>query len=239
MKQLILMRDGIAATRSALEAHGAVLLGDVADDGLLLKLAGDFGEVIQPGVGMQKGAHDGRIYSVESQRGGTGHRDQYGNLILSTTASEFPLHTDGYNRAEPPRHVLLMRADRSNDQTESFTCDASAAVGDLPEDAVEILKRPLFPSAKGPVALLDRSNGIERLRFNRHEIDNWSKHGFGMLEEPAVRAITALEGELSRRKESFLIEPGQCLLLDNWRSCHGRSALTVGSKRVLRRVWVL
>lgn len=238
MKQLALERDGFVEARRTLKARGALLLESVADDDLLLELATNLGEVIQPGVGMQKGAHDGRIYSVEA-RDGAGYHDRHGNLILSTTTAEFPLHTDGYNRSDPPRYVLLMRADQSDDQTESLTCDASAVIGDLSEEAVEILKRPLFPSAEGSVALVDRSNGIERLRFNRHEIDNWSKHGFGALEEPAVHAIDALEDGLSRRKESFRIRYGQCLILDNWRFCHGRSALATGSKRVLRRVWVL
>jgi alpha-ketoglutarate-dependent taurine dioxygenase len=237
MKQFGLKRDDVAAMRGELRTQGAALLEGVTDDNLLLGIAEDLGAVIEPGVGMERGAHDGRIYSVEA-RDGAGQRDRHGNLILSTTTAKFPLHTDGYNRADPPRYVLLMRADRSNDQTESFTCDAFAAIGDLPRDTVEVLKRPFFPSARGSVALIDRSNGTDRLRFNRHEIDNWSAHN-GVLEKYAARAVDALEGALIRQQKSFRIEYGQCLVLDNWRFCHGRTTIAAGSKRVLRRVWVL
>jgi alpha-ketoglutarate-dependent taurine dioxygenase len=239
IKRLGLKRDGVSAMWCALEAQGVVLLNDVADDSLLIEVAEELGTVIEPGAGMKGGAHDGRIYSVESRPSGANQRDRHGNLILSTTTLKFPLHTDGYNGADPPRFVLLMRGDQSNDQTESFTCNAFAAIADLPPDIVEILKRPFFPSARGSVALLEQSKGIERLRFNRHEIDNWATHDAGLFEEAAVRAVDALEGALIRHQERFRIEYGQCLVLDNWRSCHGRGTVAAGSKRVLRRVWVL
>ena len=91
------------ALRELLRDDAVAYVENVGSEDHLLALAEQLGEVIEPGVAMPSGAHDGRVYSVEVRNQGRGVDDQHGNVILSSTNQPFPAHTDGYNRSEPPR----------------------------------------------------------------------------------------------------------------------------------------
>jgi alpha-ketoglutarate-dependent taurine dioxygenase len=227
--------------RAALERDGFVYLTGVGTESRLLELAGGFGTVIAPGswTGRAAGLHDGRVYSVEVRRGGAGVPDQHGNAVISSTNRAFALHTDGYDRPEPPRHVLLLRADDGPDDTVSYVSDAHAALRELDADARAVLARRAFPSSAGPLAVLEPLDGGVRLRFNKTEIDRWAKSDAQTpLDEELRHAAARLDELLHEHRRSLTIAPSDCLLLDNWRVCHGRSAMPADSRRVLKRVWV-
>jgi alpha-ketoglutarate-dependent taurine dioxygenase len=209
----------------------------VATETELLALARGLGEITAPGVGMAAGMHDGKVYSVHVRSGG-GEVDRHGKVILSTTDLEFPLHTDAYNLPEPPRYVFLLRTDHGRDETLSYVSDSAEALDDLGDDEVATLAQPLFPSARGAVALLEPvSGGRRRLRYNGEEIARWTSPD-APLDTAGRQAQEALAESLRSRSQSFVIEPADCLLLDNWRLCHGRGSLSKDSIRTLKRVWV-
>lgn len=228
--------------RSALCDEGVVYLEEVKTDERLLDVAAKLGELITPGVGMSAGLHEGTIYSVAVRGSGLCSLDHHGHLIRSTTHLGFTLHTDGFNRKDPPHYVLLLRADEGSDRTASHVSDASQAIQTLATDVLAALREPLFPSALGPLPLVEGpSSGATRFRFNRDEIENWAAREDvnPPMDDRALTAVRALSDELESCQESFVIEPHDCLVLDNWRVCHGRSAMAVTSQRVLRRVWVV
>jgi alpha-ketoglutarate-dependent taurine dioxygenase len=229
------------AARKALDHDGALYVTGVGQEDDLLGLAAALGEIVTPGVGMGAGMHDGKLYSVKVRDGGRGRVDEHGHVILSTTHREFPLHTDAYNRAQPPRFVLLLRSDDGPDDTPSHVSDAVTALADAPDDLLQVLSEPLFPSALGPLRLLERTaTGSSRLRFNEEETARWGEREDvnPPLEPRARQALAALGERLRAARDTFTIAPHDCLVLDNWRSCHGRSAMTPGSTRVLQRAWV-
>jgi alpha-ketoglutarate-dependent taurine dioxygenase len=223
---------------SGLTRDGVVYLSNVDDEVRLLEIATSLGACVEPGVGMPAGIHDGRVYSVRTRGDGNGEVDRHGNLILSTTHLEFPLHTDAFNRGKPPHYVLLLRTDSSSSQTVSQVSDAWAALDELPEETIRNLSTEPYPSAEGGRPLLEPIGGVRRVRFNRREIENWAAQSDLDLPRAAAEALEAFGDALVARQHSFVIEPGDCLLLDNWRFCHGRSQMAADSERVLRRVWV-
>jgi alpha-ketoglutarate-dependent taurine dioxygenase len=227
--------------RTALDRDGAVYLTGVGTEPRLLELAERLGEVIAPGtwVGSAASLHDGRIYSVEVREGGAGLADQHGNTVVSSTNRAFALHTDGYSRPEPPRYVLLMRADDGPDDTVSYVSDAHRALRDLDAGACAHLARPEFPSSAGPFTVVERLDDGVRLRFNKTEIDRWAEpDSSDSLDHELREAAALLDTALHAHQRSLTIAPSDCLLLDNWRACHGRSAMPADSRRVLKRVWV-
>jgi alpha-ketoglutarate-dependent taurine dioxygenase len=187
---------------------------------------------------MPSGMHDGRVYSVAIRGDGSGELDKHGHPILSTTDREFPLHTDAYNRSEAPRYVFLFRADRAKTDTASYVSDFQKAADLLGEEDLILLKEPVFPSAVGWRPVLEERGGSLRFRFNGEEIRRWSQREDGSFSAAAERAVDSLESALATTQETFQLEPLDCLLLDNWRVCHGRSRIPAGSKRELKRVWV-
>jgi alpha-ketoglutarate-dependent taurine dioxygenase len=229
-----------AELREALKHDGVVYVRRVEDDTQLLELARSLGELIEPGVAMPNGAHDGVIYSVRVRNDGKGLLDAHGNAIVSTTSHEFSLHTDGFNRPIPPRCVLLARADRGPDATPSFVSDALATVAELTTPAADVLRSALFPSAAGAVAVVETcDDGGEAIRFNEEEILRWAgREGNPELSTETTAALAKFNRGLKLRQETCIIQTTDCLVLDNRRMCHGRSEMALDSTRELRRVWV-
>lgn len=220
---------------------GAVYVhGMGTSDATLLQVAGGLGEITAPGVGMPSGVHDGRIYTVEVRNDGAGLRDQHGNTILSTTSQEFSLHTDAYNQRIPPTYVLLLRSDDTNDETSSYISDAHYAITELPADVIAVLRSAIFPSALGPTPIVEQDGGAPVVRFNPEEIARWAGHEDNSPVSPeGSAAITALQASLIGCRETTVIFPGDCLIIDNHRVCHGRGTMSSSSGRVLKRVWVM
>jgi alpha-ketoglutarate-dependent taurine dioxygenase len=185
--------------------------------------------------------HDGRVYEVAVREAGKGLTDQHGNTIVSTTAHSFELHTDGYNRPEPPRFVFLLRTDGGVGGPASFVSRSDQAIARLNASTRDALTRAEYPSAAGPIPLLDvPAPSLHRLRFNGTEIEQWSGRGPNPdLGDQQRETLHALAHELRSVRATFTIAPGDCLVLDNWRVCHGRASMSRSSKRVLSRVWVV
>jgi alpha-ketoglutarate-dependent taurine dioxygenase len=214
---------------------GSVLLHGVDGPAELRRLAAILGRAITPGAGIPRALkRSDDIYEVKVQDpSGAGLRDRHGNTILSTTASDFPPHTDGYNLVEPPRFVLLLRVDPEDEAPVSSVSDAVAAIASLPAEERALLRRPLYGSAVGELPVLDTVSGQQRVRFNAVEMRRWS--GAAARAEQAIATIAPALRKVERR---IRLRRGDCLLMDNWRMCHGREALPRESKRVLLRMWI-
>jgi alpha-ketoglutarate-dependent taurine dioxygenase len=225
---------------ASLEHDGVLYLEGVRGERELLALAEQLGEITAPGVWKSGSLYDGRIYSVEVRRGGRGEVDDHGNVIVSSTNQAFSLHTDGYSHVEPPRYVLLLRTDQSSDTTLSYTSDARDTLGALDPEVVATLATPVFPSALGPLRLFEPDAGPSgRLRFNGNEVDRWEGEDSNPpMGDRAREAVEVLSQSLSDHRREFPIAPTDCLIVDNWRVCHGRSAIAADSSRILKRVWV-
>lgn len=228
--------------RSLLNSIGALYIEQVGGETELLSLAAQLGEVVSPGVAMRADMHDGKVYSVKVRDGGRGQLDEHGHVILSTTSRAFPLHTDAFNRPEPPRYVLLLRADDSDDETTSLVSDSWQALKGASSETLHLLSEPIFPSALGPVRLLELTseNRYGSLRFNQEETERWSERSdVNPSPDPRAAQVVADLGErLRAAQETFTIRPHDCLLLDNRRVCHGRGDMAPDSRRVLQRAWV-
>jgi Taurine catabolism dioxygenase TauD, TfdA family len=232
-----------SSARASLDADGVLYVEGVEREDDLLVIAAELGQTIAPGVGMSAGMHDGKLYSVKVRDEGRGLRDEHGHVILSTTYRAFPLHTDAFNRPQPPRYVLLLRTDEGpDDVTPSHVSDARLALAGVPGDLAHMLLQPSFPSALGLVPLMQTApRGASRLRFNREEILRWSERREvnPPMDDRAREAVDQLGDRLVAVQETFTIAPHDCLVLDNWRVCHGRGAMTPTSTRVLQRAWVI
>lgn len=234
--------DGFAdELTGALGLDGAVYVhGMGTSDATLLEVAGGLGEIIAPGVGMPSGAHDGCIYTVEVRNDGAGLRDQHGNTILSTTGHEFSLHTDAYNQRIPPTYVLLLRSDDTDDETPSYLSDTHYAIADLPTDIVAVLRSAIFPSALSQTSIVEQNGSGTVVRFNAEEIARWDGREDNLpVSSEGKAAIAALQTSLIAHQETTVLLPGDCLIIDNHRVCHGRGKMLPLSRRVLKRVWVV
>jgi alpha-ketoglutarate-dependent taurine dioxygenase len=225
--------------RSAVDDTGSVMVKGLGDEAALVALAGDFGPLMEPGIAIQPGLHEGPVYYVRVRNGGAGVTNQQGKRILSSTNLPFSLHTDGYDLAAPPRYVFLVRLDHDDLSYPTFVSDVRSAIGRLPADQVRELRELRFPSARGPCLLIDRADSQDRLRINREAIEG--RAGKGPNPTLSIRHIALLDSlskELRQTRTAATLEPGDGLVLANWRIAHGRPELPPSSQRVLARIWV-
>ena len=222
--------------------HGIVLIHGLGTLDAALDLATELGDVIEPGFAMTPSLHDGKVYSIEVRNSGRGVVDEFGHIILSTTNRPFELHTDGYNRRPSPHFVVLLRSDTSNDHPLTHLADTRQTIQRLDASTIMSLAEERFPCAHGLQSVLSAVGHQYVVRLNREEISRWSdKLGNvegGMSAEHRL-ALDAFASELASDQAALSMTRGDCLVLDNTRVCHGRSALARDSERTLKRIWIV
>ncbi len=221
-----------------LASAGAVCVSKVKDDQSLEILASMFGAIRDPGVGMSSALRNEGIYTVQVRNAGKGILDDFGNVIYSSTSDPFELHTDAYNSNIPPRYVLLRRTDSSTESPLSMVADGRDALSPLDVPAQVVLRQPSFPSANGLVPIVISTTAGTNIRFNSAEIGRWQVPCGVSLSVDAVQAISAFLSATRRSLRKFVLRQFECLILDNWRMLHGRSALSTTSTRTVQRMWV-
>jgi hypothetical protein len=228
--------DVLAALDESIRQAGYVIVDGLSETARVLDLLAHLGPVVPPGVAMGPGMHNDKVYEVRVRNDGCGVADNHGNRIISTTPAEFALHTDGYNSSAPPRYVALFRTDSSAEAPVSSLADSYR----LDLTRWRQLTEVRFPSAGGPVPIIE-ATVPQRIRFNPVETKRWA--ALSAVLPPHERAwiartVDALSDALSGLAETFVLRRHDCLVLDNWRMCHGRSELAASSERVVQRIWV-
>ncbi|HJQ01809.1 MAG TPA: hypothetical protein VJ851_09425 [Jatrophihabitans sp.] len=224
-----------------LAACGAVKLTGMTDPTQLGPLAERLGEIflpiLQDGDQAKPVSRDAQIYEVRVKNAGDGELDRYDETILSSVKDDFDLHTDGYNQPQPPKYMLLLRTDASPELPASYLADATLLLDLLTEDELSLLARPIFPTAEGCLPALTVEEGRVRVRWNAELVRRWLRRS----DSDAAAAEQALALLGRRLPEIMLVDhihQHECLILDNSRWLHGRSALRPDSERVLLRAWV-
>jgi alpha-ketoglutarate-dependent taurine dioxygenase len=235
-------RPGVAdEIAGLLRTFGAVKLTGMTDPGDLVPLAERLGEIFLPILSPEDVAPakpaDSQIYEVRVKNSGEGELDRYGETILSTVGDDFALHTDGYNQPQPPRYMLLLRTDRSPELPTTYLADGVSLIQRLSPDELHLLNQQIYPTAEGRVPALSIRDGRPVLRWNAQLVQRWAARVESDTEALA-RAIDIVNRHLSEIVLTDYLHYAQCLILDNDRWLHGRSALQPDSTRVLQRAWV-
>ena len=224
-----------------LTAFGAVKLTGMTDSHELAPLAQRLGELFLPILSLADDAPtqqpESQIYEVRVKNDGEGELDRYGETILSTVKDDFALHTDGYNQPKPPKYMLLLRTDDSDELPRTYLADGMSLLRGLSRAELELLDRPIFPTATGSVSALTVREGRPVLRWNATLVRRWANRvssDTASLEQ----AIEIFGRSLPPIVLTDHLHQHECLILDNDRWLHGRSALRTDSVRVLQRAWV-
>jgi len=145
--------------------------------------------------------------------------------------SAFPLHTDLAHWFQPPRYFLLRCVRPANGVNTTFT-----AV----EKVIEGEDRSTFDTALfHPRKPLERRLTILRL-FERGFF-RWDPLFLKPLNKNAQQLETRIAHRISKvhLHTASLENPMQCILVDNWRVLHGRSAVaSTDMGRVVERVYL-
>lgn len=172
--------------------------------------------------------------------------DPAGRVILSTSADDFPLHTDDTFTAAPVRWVLMhcWRADPAGGGV-SVVTDLRDILPDLDAATIARLRVADFPSPYGLAPVLfpaaQAAAHVEDpwgIRFNLRDFVGYGERFGPALSAPQHEALQAVMAAAERHSRRLMLAPGDCLVVDNHRVLHGRSAFAPDSGRLLKRLRV-
>lgn len=148
----------------------------------------------------------------------------------------FPLHTDLAHWSVPPRYLLL-RCGKGYADVPTLLLDGREIVREMDADALErALVRPRRRQS-GELRLLRLWSTPKPdtgcLRWDPVFLQPASVQGqqaFGVLRDRL---------EIAKPTQAVMIEPGEAIVIDNWRMLHARPAIPAGRRdRFLERVYL-
>lgn len=162
--------------------------------------------------------------------------DQASELpAYANTPYAFGFHTDCSEFEDPPDTVLLLCEQTADSGGESVVVNLDHVIPHLTFESLLQLQKPhfYFKPALHPILSLNAQQEIEVRYQPTHfalaeALNIWQK-------TPAQQqALANFETALALEGVSFLLQPGDALLLNNRRSLHGRQAFR--GQRLLKRV---
>jgi alpha-ketoglutarate-dependent taurine dioxygenase len=230
------MRQLLAVSKANVFERGWSLIShfpDCSDDRTLLEFAVGMGVVRSHFAGStDRSARQQIVYKIQVKTDEQNHRTP-----ISLTGEPFALHTDEYFLSTPASFVLLLCCTPDeNGGGRSLISPVKKIVEILPTSAAEVLRRPLFPSPQGPKAILTRDSRGWAASYNRHQIGQQAER----LKSDALLRYADILDELDAAatavSASLLLDPNDCLILDNRRVLHGREPISYPSLRCIKRV---
>lgn len=206
----------------------------------LIAFARSLGDLVRESGSQAHPTEGEYVYRVVARGGGL--RSRHGWTVRSTTSSEFPLHTDGYEIERPYRAVLLHCVQASSVGGDTLIANVDDVVANLTAGALSALMEPRFPTSTSSVAVLARDEGgTWRVRYNLDAIDHFmcsreSQDNLGQREaRVALEELARVAARLGHER-AIRLRTGDCVVLDNERVLHGRTAYPSNEPRLLKRV---
>ena len=162
--------------------------------------------------------------------------DKDGLKILSSTSDDFHLHTDCSYLATPPELLLMHCVQRPTSGGDSTLLSVDDLALDLDASLLSALQKNRFPFRFGEAPILSE-RGRLKIRFNRDQIllgirkkKQVESHLVPLLD--TLRRIISDSGKIKHVR----LHPTDCIVIDNERVLHGRTAFPRGAKRLLKRL---
>jgi len=205
------------------------------EKGLLQNLAKSLGKISLSGINVSGNVlEDGFIHRVEVKEEPL--KDKAGYNILSSTAEVFACHTDDYFSENPVDVVILHCVIPDEFGGESIIAYIKDIIDVLDTNTIEILSQPTYPVHFGKVSVLEKDINGYKIRYNRLEIERASETTGVSLNEEQLNALDNLDNAINKTQVIFKLKKNDCLILNNKKLVHGRTAISKGSNRLLRRV---
>lgn len=208
-------------------------------NGLLIRLAFSLGRPYKEPCLVNHLPEDDIVFRVEPR--GEGIRDSRGVILYSTTPLSFRSHTDGAGKPNPYDLVLLYCVRQDNFGGESILIPLARILERLRPTSLACLREDSFPVPFGLAPIISGEEHDFWIRYNAEELAIYSHQRNVTFNEDQKQAVNDLANTISSLEQNipnFKISAGECLVIDNKRVLHGRSALSPNSQRLLKRIRV-
>jgi gamma-butyrobetaine dioxygenase len=123
----------------------------------------------------------------------------------------------------------------------SLLAHARDILARLAPTSARALREPTFPSPFGPAPVLwDEAGGSQPcIRFNHRDFASFGERYGPLLTAGQARVLDEVLAAAQDCTLHVRLEPGDCLVVDNHRVLHGRTAFDPASGRLLKRLRVV
>jgi alpha-ketoglutarate-dependent taurine dioxygenase len=151
--------------------------------------------------------------------------------------NEFPFHNDMAHWRDPPRYLML-RCLKGHDSVATVVVDSHDVLENVGEQTlIRALVKPRRP-INGTVPLLSL---YRPQRGERPSLLRWDEKFIVAASPVGGEGMTLVRKALNvvSRTSISLCEPGDTLVIDNWRMLHGRSAVAADqTDRIIERAYL-
>lgn len=160
-------------------------------------------------------------------------RTQYSGVF---GLQEFPLHTDLAHWAKPPRYFML-RCISGSAEVATRLLPAFVLMDAIGENVLRrALVKPRRSRGSGTASLLTLIFSIDHTPGFRW--DSLFLTPMNAAAREVLDIMTSRTEPWQGHKEFVLCNPGDTLLIDNWRLLHGRSPADLAKTRIIERVYL-
>ncbi len=235
-----LARLGHKERGQLLQDYGALLIREMSTDSDSLRaLGGSLGTVLANPAGDvgRENIEPGGIHLVRALE--VPLKDQFGNVVLSTSDEAFPLHTDQFFRAEPADLVAMLCCEASAQGGLTLLSDVRRVAESLSPEQTSGLTKAFVRAPFGHTSILRPERcGHYQVAYNRYEIDKCCRTLAHEYSPEECELMASFESWAALCSYQISLGVGDCLVLDNKRFLHGRTAITPGSQRLIKRLRV-
>lgn len=151
----------------------------------------------------------------------------------ASTPWHFPAHTDCTDYLHPPQIVLLLCEQPANEGGLSFVALVPQVLEQLAADDIFALQESRFYFRFGYLPILTLNRGRVAMRYSRQMLE--------MFKQPEQTSETnelldRLDQAIEAVSFGFRLNRGDCLILNNQTTVHGRTAFGDDGSRLLKRV---
>ncbi|MEO9870941.1 TauD/TfdA family dioxygenase [Ekhidna sp.] len=206
-----------------LNERGWIELENYSDESSLLKAANEFGEVV-------KHSNRQEIFSLHPKE----NKDAMGGTFSNLHGlNEFPLHTDTAFLNFPVRYMMLNAEKESSCGTKLLA--TSQLFRQLSEAELKIARRSIFllktKNRSCYLPLFFKHKGQEGFRYDSTCMTPFNNH--------AKDFVLIMKNAFNRVETSVLKwNQHKTILIDNWKTLHGREAVRNGINRELKRIYI-
>ena len=163
--------------------------------------------------------------------------NKLGKEVISSTSHKFDLHTDEFFSLNMADYVILFcqEKDEKNEGLSTYA-HLEDIISDISSNWINLLLGNNFPCRNRLIPILFYENGKLRIRFNSYEIlDNLTLVGSdrSILINDIVQGVSKI---LSKHKKKILLLKGDCLIINNKTTLHGRTGFDFNSSRLFKRI---
>jgi len=187
---------------------------------------------------LKEQVEDGFVYRVTSTASSS-------KRAISQTNKEFLLHTDGTKSNVVPDFIALMMIKPAISGGQSVFLDSWSVLSNFTDSELQGILSLSYQTRFGKRKILEVKGDRFQIKFNPYELAKELNPsltitgdldvGNAFNEQPLISQLCRIFST-SGKCLKYYLSPGDCIILDNRRILHGRTAFH--GTRLLKRVWI-